>query len=193
MGSQFVFKHKSMTDTYKARLVVRGDQEFPKALPEDTYSATPAAAEIRILYSIATQLRRPVHSCDITQAFVQSNDLPPRSTLYVHPPHGYNTTQNVVWKLIKPLYGLSIAPKAWADTLKEFLKNFGFTSVNCSDTFYVLNRPNGDSIHLVFHVDNILFSFSSDQLGLDFKNALLTRFEGTDDGPVKCFVGIDVS
>jgi hypothetical protein len=45
----------------------------------------------------------------------------------------------------------------------------------------------------MFHVDDILFSFFNNQLGLDFKNALLTHFEGTHDGLVNCFVVIDVS
>ena len=177
----------------KARLVVRGDQQSPKPSSEDTYASTPSAAEIRILYSIITQLGRPVHSCDVSQAFVQSNDLPKDSSLYIYPPHGYHYNPDVVWKLVKPLYCLSIAPKAWADTLKEFINWYGFIPVNCSETFYVCHAGNGESIHLVYHVDDLLFSFSNDQLGLHFKNALLTSFKARDDGPVKCFVGIDVT
>jgi hypothetical protein len=44
----------------------------------------------------------------------------------------------------------------------------------------------------VFHVDDLLFSFSNEKLGLLFKAALLTRFDATDDGPVGRFVGIDI-
>ena len=64
--------------------------------------------------------------------------------------------------------------------------------MNLSDTFFVLNTPEGESIHLVFHVDDLLFTFSSDEVGLRFKAALLTRFDATDDGPVTKFVGIDI-
>jgi hypothetical protein len=191
MGSQFVFKDKPLTGA-KARLVVRGDQEFPKALPEDTYAPTPSATEVRMMFSLATELNEPVHSCDISQAFTQSDALKPGSTLYIFPPAGLPHPPDMVWKLVKPLYGLSIAPKAWADTLKAFIKGYGFQAVNCSDTFFVYKSPTGESIRLVFHVDDLLFSFSSDDLGLHFKQALLSRFDGTDDGPVKCFVGIDI-
>jgi hypothetical protein len=69
---------------------------------------------------------------------------------------------------------------------------FGFQSVNCSDTFFVYKSPEGEWIHLVFHVDDLLFSFSDDDLGLRFKAALLDRFNATDDGPVRHFVGIDI-
>jgi Reverse transcriptase (RNA-dependent DNA polymerase) len=115
--------------------------------------------------------------------------------LYVYPPHGYGTDREVIWKLAKPLYGLAVAPRRWAETLKTWLRDYGFKSVNCSETFYTWTSPVDprDNIHLVFHVDDILFSFNSDQVGLNFKSALLSRFVGTDDGPVKTFVGITVT
>ena len=50
----------------------------------------------------------------------------------------------------------------------------------------------GEQIHLVFHVDDLLFTFSTDEVGLAFKAALMTRFDATDDGPVTKFVGIDI-
>jgi hypothetical protein len=48
-------------------------------------------------------------------------------------------------------------------------------------------------MHLVYHVDNILLSFSCNDAAVRFKSALLTRFAGTDDGPVRRYVGLDVS
>jgi hypothetical protein len=189
MGSQFIFKDK--LSGAKARLVVRGDQQFPKPTKDKTFSPTPSATEFRILCSLATSRNQPMHSCDIAQAFTQSKPLKPGEQLYVFPPSGYDHSPGTIWRLQKPLYGLSIAPKAWFDTLKEFLVGFGFKSINCSDTFFVCEK-NGENIHLVFHVDDLLFTFSHDKLGLLFKSALLTRFEGTDDGEVHRFVGIDI-
>ena len=189
MGSQFIFKDKISGP--KARLVVRGFQQSPKPGRHKTFSPTPSATEFRILAALATQYNWPMHSCDIAQAFTQSHPLKPGEELYVHPPVGYDHTPGTVWRLKKPLYGLCIAPKAWFDTLKEFIVGFGFESINCSDTFFVY-KENEETVHLVFHVDDLLFSFSDDDLGLRFKTALLTRFEGTDDGLVERFVGIDI-
>jgi len=53
MKSQFVFKDKPLTGA-KARLVVRGDMQFPKVLPEDKYAPCPSATEVRTLISIST-------------------------------------------------------------------------------------------------------------------------------------------
>ena len=133
-----------------------------------------------------------MHSCDLTQAFTQSDDLKPDANLYITPPPGWDSPPGTVWKLVKPLYGLAIAPKAWSDTLKNWIYSYGFKSVNKSDTFFVLNTADGKQMHLVFHVDDLLFNFSHEELGTDFKKALLTRFDGADMGPVSRFVGVDI-
>ena len=48
-------------------------------------------------------------------------------------------------------------------------------------------------MHLIYHVDDIIFSFSDDSVASNFKTALLTRFEGTDDGLVTRYVGLDIA
>jgi hypothetical protein len=99
-----------------------------------------------------------------------------------------------VWKLNRPLYGLSIAPKCWTNTLQKFLTDYGFTKVNCSETFWKWSSPCGSHhIHLVYWVDDILLSFDNNDAASAFKSAFLSRFDGTDDGPVKRFVGIDIT
>jgi hypothetical protein len=67
MDSKFVFADKPVTGP-KVRLVVRGDQQWPKPPSNLTYSPTPSATEIRILLSLATQNNWGVHSLDISQA-----------------------------------------------------------------------------------------------------------------------------
>jgi len=97
----------------------------------------------------------------------------------------------VVWKLKRPLYGLSIAPKAWTDTLRSFLLSYGFTPAASSSTLFTWTDGT-DHMHLCFHIDDILISFSNDLKAQHFKAALLSRFEGTDDGPVSRYLGIDI-
>jgi hypothetical protein len=128
---------------------------------------------------------------DISQAFVQADPLDPDTHFYVRPPKGYDCPPGTIWKLRKPLYGLACAPQAWSTTLTRFLQDYGFKPVNGSSTFF--NWTDGTShMHLVYHVDDILLSFSNDDVAVAFKSALLTRFAGTDDGPVSRYVGIDV-
>ncbi len=66
-----MFADKQVTGP-KVCVVVRGDQE-PKRPAADTYSPTPSAPEVRILFSAATANNWAVHSMYISQAFVQSD------------------------------------------------------------------------------------------------------------------------
>jgi hypothetical protein len=191
MDSKFVFADKPVTGP-KVRVVVRGDQEWPKLPSSSTYSATPGATEIRILLSAAVQNHWAVHSMDISQAFVQSDPLDPDTHYYVRPPRGYACEPGTVWKLKKPLYGLACAPKAWTTTFTKFLTDYGFVPVPGSSTMHTWTDGTAH-MHLVYHVDDILLSFSSDDAAVQFKTALLSRFAGTDDGPVRRYVGLDIS
>ena len=188
--SKLIFKDKHFTGA-KARLCVRGDLQYPKPPASDTYSGTPSAPEVRTLFSHAAQQRWPIHSVDISQAFLQAHDLPSDQHIYIRPPPGVGAPPGVVWKLRKFLYGLSAAPRAWTDTLRSFLVDYGFQSVNSSQCLMHWNDGT-DTINLCFHVDDILFSFSNDVKGQEFKRALLSRFIGTDDGPVSRYLGMDV-
>jgi hypothetical protein len=193
MGSQYVFKDKRITGA-KARIVVRGDQQFPKPDGADTYSATPSPTEVRTLISLAVQNNYALHSLDISQAFVQADELPEDAHLYIYPPKGSNEPPGTIWKLHRPLYGLAVAPRAWSETLKRFLREYGFVSVNNSDTSFTWSDPTKKHhMHLVYHVDDILLAFSDDKHGSDFKRALLERFSGSDEGSVRRYLGMTIS
>jgi Reverse transcriptase (RNA-dependent DNA polymerase) len=190
LPTKLLFKDKRVTGA-KCRLVVRGDLQHPKPPASETYSGTPSATEVRTLLSLATQRGWGVHSCDISQAFIQAHPLDPNTHIYVRPPPGLDVPPGTVWKLRRHLYGLCALPKAWTDTLRAFLTSYGFTSVNSSSTLYAWT-DGVDHIQLCFHVDDLLICFSNDDKAQAFKSALLTRFEGLDDGPVQRYVGIDI-
>ena len=122
MGSQYIFKDKRITGP-KARIVVRGDQQFPKPDGADTYAATPSPTEVRTLISLAVQNNYALHSVDISQAFVQADELPEDSHLYIYPPRGSLEPPGTVWKLRRPLYGLAVAPGLGATLSSAFLRN----------------------------------------------------------------------
>jgi hypothetical protein len=193
MDSKLVFKDKRITGP-KVRVVVRGDQQRPKPEGADTFAATPSPTEVRMLLAISQQNNRALHTLDISQAFLQADPLPDDANIFVKPPSGSREPPGTIWKLKKPLYGLAVAPRAWSDTLRNFLTGYGFTSVNHSDTFLKWTDPaTKQSMHLIYHVDDILLSFSDDAVGAAFKTALLTRFKGTDEGPLKRYLGCTIT
>ena len=196
MRTKWIFKDKKLTGP-KARLTARGDLG-PDDAPEDTYSATPTSTEVRTLLSTAHQLNHAIHKLDISQAFVQSNDLREADKYYIYPPAEAMAPLGTVWRLVKPLYGVAVAPAAWGETLREFLLGYGFRRVNFSDCFYTWtdpldSSPSAASMQLVCHVDDSLLSFSHHASGSAFKAALLSRFDGTDEGPVEHMLGCTIT
>lgn len=196
MRTKWVLKDKKLTGP-KARLTARGDLG-PDELPEDTFAATPTAAEVRVLLSTAHQLNHTIHKLDISQAFVQSNDLRETERYFIYPPPEAHAPPGTVWRLRKPLYGVAVAPAAWGETLREFILSYGFTRTNYSDCYYTWTDPTDSSptaatMQLVCHVDDTLLSFSSGAVGEAFKTALLARFDGTDEGTVEHILGCTVT
>jgi len=190
MHTMWVLKDKK-TSGPKARLTVRGDQQWPRDAASDKYTATPSPTEVRTLLSTAHQLNHAIQKLDISQAFVQSDDI--ARNLYVHPPREARATPGTVYLLKKPLYGVGIAPRCWSDTFRRFLKDYGFKPVNFSDTYMVWTSPDGnDTMQLIFHIDDTLLSFGNAAHGTAFKKALFAKFDGTDEGDVNDLLGCKI-
>ena len=85
MPTTMVLKDKPGTGA-KARLVVRGDLQKPKPNPNDTYASTPSATSFRTFVSVATQQGWGMDTIDVSQAFIQSDELPTDAGLYIYPP-----------------------------------------------------------------------------------------------------------
>ena len=76
---------------------------------------------MRAMTSVAVQQDDELDHWDVTQAFCQSDEFPDHVKLYMAPPPLAEADPTVVWRLLRPLYGLAIAPRAWYDTFKAFL------------------------------------------------------------------------
>ena len=101
-----------------------------------------------------------IDKIDTTQAFLQSDDLPEGSNLYLVPPPEAEADSSIIWKLIKPLYCLSITPQAWSQTLQIYVTSKGWCAAAFEDTVYSYTK--GDiKMLLTFHVDDILLSYNS--------------------------------
>jgi hypothetical protein len=189
LHSMYTFKDKTVS---KARLVVHGHRQRPSPPPTETHASTPSSQVIRMLTSLTAANRHKTRLIDVKQAFVQSDDLPAGSKLYMVPPPEAEADRDIVWHLRKPLYGLKCAPRAWANTLRKFLEGEGWQSVAHEDTLFQLNKGKA-RMALVFHVDDILLSYNEAATAAAdaFTQALLNRFEAKDEGEVQRYLGVD--
>jgi len=82
---------------------------------DDAFSPVPAASGFRTILSLATQLDMFTDHVDISQAFVQGKLLPGdghNGNGYVSSPPGYEEDSRYIYRLLKPLYGMTSAARA---------------------------------------------------------------------------------
>ncbi|KAI2513164.1 hypothetical protein MHU86_1202 [Fragilaria crotonensis] len=93
---------------YKARYCVRGDLE--EGEPE-TYAPVVAWSSVRLFLVLSLTLGWQTCSIDFSSAFVQANLTDP---VWIHMPRGFKSDQpsdqRTCLRLVKSLYGLSVAP-----------------------------------------------------------------------------------
>jgi hypothetical protein len=192
LHGMYVFKVKH-DGSFKVRLVVQGHRQRPLPSASETYAATPSMDAMRAMTSVAVQQDDELDHWDVKQAFCQSDKFPDHVKLYMAPPPLAEADPTMVWRLVRPLYGLAIAPRAWYNTFKAFLLSAGWKPVAFEECLFTKDTESGYRMNLGFFVDDILFSYSkADQAEADaWKHTMFSRFVGVDLGPVQRFLGIE--
>ena len=201
--SRYVYKLKRSAVTgevyrFKARLIVRGFQMEKGVDFYDSFSPTPGLAVGRFMLSLAVANDYELHACDIEQAFLQADKLPEgvNGRYFIQPPPGSPDAndRDVVYEVRRPLYGNPSSPRALHKTLDAYFLSEGFTHVGFEESVWM--RPKGgkydEDIYVSTHVDDCLICCKSTATMSKFKQALLTRFQGTDEGEVKEYLGCEI-
>jgi hypothetical protein len=201
--SRYVYKLKRSAITgevyrFKARLIVRGFQVEKGVDFDDSFSPTSGLAVGRFMLSLAVANDYELHACDIEQAFLQADKIPEgvNGRYFIQPPPGSPDANNrdVVYEVRRPLYGNPSSPRALHKTLDAYFMSEGFEHVGFEESVWV--RPKGgkygEDIYFSTHVDDCLICCKSTATMSKFKQELLTRFQGTDEGEVKEYLGCEV-
>jgi len=99
---------------------------------DDAFIPVPAASGFRTILSLATQQNMYTDHVDISQAFVQGELLPGdghNGKVYNSSPPGYDEDPLYVYRLLKPLYGMPSAARAWHTIMSAFLAKEGCATV----------------------------------------------------------------
>ena len=143
--TMWVFRRKRTPDgeikKFKGRFTVRGDLQEKTADDEDSYAPVAQWSSIRIMLVMSLIIGWSTCSIDFTNAFVQAYLKKP---IWIHLPRGFTSSENndgtkTCLRLIKSLYGVSIAPKAWYEHVCKALFSIGF--VRSSFDNCVFYRP----------------------------------------------------
>ena len=140
---------------FKARCVAQGFKESEKAQSD---SPTANRESLRLFLAICTILGFKSLSClDISGAYLQSEDL--KREVYVKLPDEFEPEKNIVYKLKKPLYGLSDAGRQFWLTISKLFKENNYSKLMGDECFYMKRDSQGNLQGVVIiHVDDFIFN-----------------------------------
>ncbi|GKC23450.1 ribonuclease H-like domain, reverse transcriptase, RNA-dependent DNA polymerase [Tanacetum coccineum] len=146
---------------------------------------------IRLLLAIAANNKWQVHHLDVKSAFLHG-DL--QEEVYVTQPEGFikRKDNGKVYRLIKALYGLRQAPRAWNIKLDNTLKSLDFKKCALEQAIYT--RTERESILLVgVYVDDLIITGTPKREIDKFKDQMKEIFEMSDLGLLAYYLGIEVT
>ena len=157
-----MFNADGSFEKYKCRLVLRGDLYYA-SFELDTFAGTARAESLRLLLDLCNSLDLQYSPADIRTAFLYpSRSTDPDHALYIRRPLGASDLDMPpVVKLLKEMYGLPEAARAFNDHLHCTLFIMGFTRLQSDPQLYIRKLQDDDFVIISTHVDD-LFIISRD-------------------------------
>nr|GEX10230.1 putative ribonuclease H-like domain-containing protein [Tanacetum cinerariifolium] len=120
----------------KARLVAQGHTQKEGIDYEEVLSPVARIEAIRLFLAYASFMRFMVYQMDVKSAFMYGTI---EEEVYVCQPLGFEDPDypDKVYKVVKVLYGLHQAPKAWYETLASYLLENGFQRGKIDQTLFI--------------------------------------------------------
>nr|GEW41609.1 retrovirus-related Pol polyprotein from transposon TNT 1-94 [Tanacetum cinerariifolium] len=98
---------------------------------------------------------------------------------------------NKVYKVVKALYGLHQAPRAWYANLSTFLKKSGYGRGAIDKTFFI-KQEKKDIMLVQVYVDDIILGSTKKSLCDKFEELIKNRFQMSSMGELTFFLGLQV-
>ncbi|GKB32425.1 retrovirus-related pol polyprotein from transposon TNT 1-94 [Tanacetum coccineum] len=119
----------------KARLVVQGHKQEEGIDYEEVFAPVARIEAIRLILAYASFMGFLVYQMDVKSAFLYGTI---EEEVYVTQPPGFKDPDHPykVYKMVKALYGLHQAPRAWYETLANYLLGNGFKRGEIDQTFF---------------------------------------------------------
>ncbi|GJT74278.1 uncharacterized mitochondrial protein-like protein [Tanacetum coccineum] len=94
-----------------------------------------------------------------------------------------------VYKVVKALYGLHQAPRAWYETLANYLLSNGFNRGKIDQTLFI-KKQKGDILLIQVYVDDIIFGSTNKELCTGFEKLMKDNFQMSSMGELTFFLGL---
>ncbi|GJW81531.1 putative ribonuclease H-like domain-containing protein [Tanacetum coccineum] len=144
----------------------------------------------RLFLAYASFMGFRVYQMDVRSAFLYGTI---EEEVYVTQPLGFKDPDHPdkVYKVVKALYGLHQAPRAWYETLANYLLGNGFKRGKIDQTLFI-KKQKGDILLVQVYVDDIIFSSTNKELCTGFEKLMKDKFQMSYMGELTFFLGLQV-
>nr|GEY56868.1 putative ribonuclease H-like domain-containing protein [Tanacetum cinerariifolium] len=138
---------------------------------EEVFAPVARIEAIRLFLAYASFMGFMVYQMDVKSAFLYGTL---KEEVYVCQPPGFKDPDHPdkVYKVVKILYGLHQAPRAWYETLANYLLENGFQRGKMDQTLFI-KRQKCDILLVHIYVDDIIFEGKSASTPIDIEKPLL--------------------
>ncbi|GJZ64120.1 putative ribonuclease H-like domain-containing protein [Tanacetum coccineum] len=175
----------------KARLVALSVHRQEEGIDyEEVFAPVARIEAIRLFLAYASFMGFLVYQMDVKSAFLYGTI---EEEVYVTQPPGFKDPDhpNKVYKVVKALYGLHQAPRAWYETLANYLLSNGFKRGKIDQTLFI-KKQKGDILLVHVYVDDIIFGSTNKELCTGFEKLMKDKFQMSSMGELTFFLGLQV-
>ncbi|GJX23972.1 putative ribonuclease H-like domain-containing protein [Tanacetum coccineum] len=194
IGTKWVYRNKKdergVVVRNKARLVAQGHRAKEGYRLREVFAPVARLEAIRIFLAFASYMGFIVYQMDVKSAFLYGKI---DEEVYVSQPPGFLDPKypEKVYKVVKALYGLHQAPRAWYATLSTFLLKNGYRRGTIDKTLF-LKKDKHDIILVQVYVDDIIFGSTKKSWCDEFEALMKSRFQMSSMGELTFFLGLQV-
>nr|GEZ55589.1 hypothetical protein [Tanacetum cinerariifolium] len=140
IGSKWVFRNKKdergIVIRNKARLVAEGHTQEEGIYYDEVFAPVARIKAIRLFLAYASFMGFMVYQMEVKRSFLYGTI---KEEVYVCQPPGFEDPDypDKVYKVVKALYGLHQAPRAWYETLANYLLENGFQRGKIDQTLFI--------------------------------------------------------
>nr|GEV75106.1 putative ribonuclease H-like domain-containing protein [Tanacetum cinerariifolium]GEV75113.1 putative ribonuclease H-like domain-containing protein [Tanacetum cinerariifolium] len=142
---------------------------------EEVFAPVAKIEAIRLFLAYASFMGFMVYQMDVKSAFLYRTI---KEEVYVCQPPGYEDPDyhDKVYKVVKALYGLHQALRAWYETLANYLLENGFQKGKIDQALFI-KRQKGDILLVQIYVDDIIFGSTNKDLCKAFEKLMNDKFQ----------------
>ncbi|GJX05726.1 putative ribonuclease H-like domain-containing protein [Tanacetum coccineum] len=194
IGTKWILKNKrdarGIVIRNKARLVAQGHRQEEGIDYDEVFAPVARIEAIRMFLAFASYMGFLVFQMDVKSAFLYGEI---EEEVYVTQPKGFEDPYfpKHVYRVVKALYGLHQAPRAWYARLSAFLLQHNYRRGTIDKTLFI-KKDSRDILLVQVYVDDIIFGSTNKAWCDEFEVLMKGEFEMSAMGEMTFFLGLQV-